>query len=149
MSTSDLPDPSRPPRDFPSLQLAKVAGKPKGEPLADSLLRSPIIPRAPTAPKIQLFTGIRDVEMWSSAPKAISYEPEQEEEQELETAAPEPSHRVAAKGAHDPIFDSLPSVDDIAASTEEQEHQSWQRGMWAAALGVGAGAVLAWLYRFG
>jgi serine/threonine protein kinase len=145
MSTSDLPDPSRPPRDFPSLQLAKVAGKPKGEPLADSLLQSPIIPRAPTAPKIQLSLGIRDVEMWSTAPKAISNEPEHERE----TATPEPSHSAAPREAHDPIFDSLPSADDIAAANDEQEHQSWQRGMWAAAVGVGAGAVLAWLYRFG
>ncbi len=59
---SDAPDASRPPRDFPSLQLARIAGKPRGEPLADSLLQSPIIPRAPSAPKIQLFAGIREVE---------------------------------------------------------------------------------------
>ena len=145
MSTSDLPDPSRPPRDFPSLQLAKVAGKPKGEPLADSLLQSPIIPRAPSAPKIQLSLGIRDVEMWSNAPAAITDEPTDGKP----TAEPPVGVGDAQiKDGHDPIFDSLPSGAG-AALTEEQDAQAWQRGMWAAALGVGAGAVLAWLYRLG
>jgi hypothetical protein len=143
MSTSDPPDPSRPPRDFPSLQLARVAGKPRGEPLADSLLQSPIIPRAPTAPKIQLFTGIRDVEMWSNAPKAINREEEEEARSLAELAVSE----APAKDP-DPVFDSLPSGDE-AASADEHEQQAWHRGMWAAALGVGAGAVLAWLCRLG
>jgi serine/threonine protein kinase len=143
MSTSDLPDPSRPPRDFPSLHLAKVAGKPKGEPLADSLLQSPIIPRAPSAPKIQLSVGIRDVEMWSNAPAAIT-----NDEPADGKPSEEPPGNAAVKEGHDPIFDSLPTGVG-SASSDEQDAAAWQRGMWAAALGVGAGAVLAWLCRLG
>ena len=141
MSTSDLPDASRPPRDFPSMQLARLAGKPKGEPLADSLLQSPIIPRAPTAPKIQLSVGIGDVEMWSNAPAAIVDEPAEDE-----PLAP-PLSASPVMDCRDPIFDSLPSAG--GASPEEQKARSWQRGILAAALGVGAAAVLAWLYRLG
>ena len=36
-----------------------------------------------------------------------------------------------------------------ATRESEAEPGFWQRGMWAAALGVSVGAVLAWLYRFG
>ncbi|HEX3594741.1 MAG TPA: protein kinase [Polyangiaceae bacterium] len=144
MSTSDLPDPSRPPRDFPSLHLAKVAGKPRGEPLADSLLQSPIIPRAPTAPRIQISSSIRDVEMWSNAPGAIQ---DEEEAPPASLAAPSPEPSAAPVVAvKDPVFDSLPSLDPDPATTEIPE---WKGGAWAAAFGVGVGAVLAWLYRLG
>jgi serine/threonine protein kinase len=160
MSSSDLPDPSRPPRDFPSLQLAKIAGKPRGEPLADSLLQSPIIPRAPTAPKIQVSFGIREVEMWSNAPGARNDQQgggaEEEEEDEEPVAAvalplsvPESSRPVVVMGRpHDPVFDSLPlpSVDPEPVTADVPE---WRRGAWAAAFGVSIGAVLAWLYRLG
>jgi hypothetical protein len=144
ISTSDLPDPSRPPRDFPSLQLARVAGKPRGEPLADSLLQSPIIPRASPPPKFQLSLGIRDVEMWSNAPAAINYEPTEDK-----PLVELPLSEAPVKDARDPIFDSLPSADQTAASPDEPKEQAWHRGMLAAAVGVGAGAVLAWLYRLG
>ncbi|HEX4338917.1 MAG TPA: serine/threonine-protein kinase [Polyangiaceae bacterium] len=160
MSSSELPDPSRPPRDFPSLQLAKVAGKPRGEPLADSLLQSPIIPRAPTAPRIHISSAIRDVEMWSTAPKANTgdrEEDEEDEEDEAEEEVPapeakpvslaEPSGPVVVIGRdHDPVFDSMPSRDPDPVTADVPE---WNRGAWAAAFGVGVGAILAWLYRLG
>jgi serine/threonine-protein kinase len=142
MSTSDLPDPSRPPRDFPSLQLANVAGRPKGEPLADSLLQSPIIPRAPTAPKIHVSSAIRDVELWSNAPGAPG---ERDEAAEPEHAVA-PADPVSRAPARDPVLDSLAAPGERGSPSKEGY---WQRGMWAAALGVSIGAVLAWLYRFG
>ena len=144
MSSSDLPDPSRPPRDFPSLQLAKVAGGPKGEPLADSLLQSPIIPKAPTAPKIHVSSAIRDVELWSNAPGALP----DDEIEELERAVAAAAEQAASPPdpTRDPVLDS---VQTEPPREPVSEHGFWQRGMWAAALGVGVGAVLAWLYRFG
>ncbi|HVW24180.1 MAG TPA: serine/threonine-protein kinase [Polyangiaceae bacterium] len=145
MTNSELPDPSRPPRDFPSLHLARVAGKPKGEPLADSLLQSPIIPKAPTAPKIQISSAIRDVEMWSTAPPG-ELEPV-EASTPPEKAAEEPAVTpVTVTRDHDPVFDSAPSSDVKPAAVEGPP---WNRGAWAAAFGVGVGAILAWLYRLG
>jgi serine/threonine protein kinase len=145
MTTSELPDPSRPPRDFPSLHLARVAGKPKGEPLADSLLQSPIIPKPPTAPKIQLSSAIRDVEMWSNAPPGID-----EPVEPAKAPATGPEHTavtpVAVVRDHDPVFDSAPSAD---AKPVAADGAPWNRGAWAAAFGVGVGAILAWLYRLG
>jgi serine/threonine-protein kinase len=145
MTTSELPDPSRPPRDFPSLQLARVAGKPKGEPLADSLLQSPIIPKAPTAPKIALSSAIRDVEMWSNAPPGID-----DPVDSAKPAAPAPDEAavtpVAAVGKHDPVFDSAPAAEVKPIAVDGPP---WNRGAWAAAFGVGVGAILAWLYRLG
>jgi hypothetical protein len=53
---------------------------------------------------------------------------------------------VAAEAPRDPVLDSFQAE---APPEPEVEQGFWQRGMWAAALGVGVGAVLAWLYRFG
>ncbi|HEX7669420.1 MAG TPA: serine/threonine-protein kinase [Polyangiaceae bacterium] len=87
---SDVPGMSRPPRDFPSFDLAKIAGKPRGEPMSDELLQSPIIPKAPGAARIKLFTGSRDLERWSDpAPMLVgdSYAPQ--ESSPTPTPAPE------------------------------------------------------------
>jgi serine/threonine protein kinase len=157
MSSSDLPDPSRPPRDYPSLHLAKVAGKPRGEPLADSLLQSPIIPRAPMAPKIHIPSAIRDVEMWSNAPGApgTSIEPaEPSEPPPASMADPEPvafpvsepAPAVDAAEPYDPVFDSMPTRQMNVVSAEVPPAH---KGVWATALGIGVGALIAWLYRFG
>jgi hypothetical protein len=139
------PDPSRPPRDFPSLHLARVAGTPRGEPIADSLLQSPIIPRAPTAPKIQLSSAIDDVEMWSDAPPGL--------EDPIETLKPPDQHPaqaaatpVAVVGDHDPVFDAAPAID---VKPVPIDGMPWNRGAWLAAFGVGVGVLLAWLFRLG
>jgi hypothetical protein len=49
--------------------LLKIAGKPRGEVIDDSLLQRPVIPKAPDAPKIQT-NARRDRETWSNAPAA-------------------------------------------------------------------------------
>jgi hypothetical protein len=151
MSSSDLPDPSRPPRDYPSLHLAKVAGKPRGEPLADSLLQSPIIPRMPTAPKIHIPSAIRDVEMWSNAPGAPGTEPSEPPasmvEPALEASEPAPQQEASVGfPSYDPVFDSLPNLD---AEPVTPDAAATHKGVWATALGIGVGALIAWLYRFG
>jgi len=150
MSSSELPDPSRPPRDFPSLQLARIAGKPRGEPLADSLLQSPIIPRMPTMPRIHISSAIRDVEMWSNAPDAIPpyVEPPPLSERP-DDIAEESVPAVAVSPERDPVFDSFPSREEPSREEPSPEVPEWNRGAWAAALGVGVGALLAWLYRLG
>ncbi len=51
-------------RDFPAVALAKINGKPNGDVLSDSLLRSPVFPKAPNAPKIQLSSSMRETEQW-------------------------------------------------------------------------------------
>jgi serine/threonine-protein kinase len=120
---------SRPPRDFPSLQLAKVAGKPKGEPLADELLQSPIIPRAPSAPKIQLSAGEREVETWSDAPSP-------------ERKASSPPSAEAAPGNPLPLDrDPPPSLRQSLGMVP------WKRAAYAAAVGIGLGLLVAWLFH--
>jgi serine/threonine protein kinase len=139
---SDAPEAHRPSRDFPALGLAKIAGRPRGEPLADSLLQSPIIPRAPSAPKIQLHPGIREVERWSDAPAPL---PEgEEEEEEPEPAAVQPRETTAK--AADPVFD-VPSSRHYVNESEPPAKPPWKRAAVAAAVGMGLGAVLAWIYQ--
>jgi serine/threonine-protein kinase len=139
MPTTDLTDLKRPPRDFPSLHLAKIAGTPKGEPLTDSLLQSPVIPRAPTAPNIHSM-GIREVEMWSNAPAAMPADP-------APSDAPGELGNPFTNDLGDSLFDTLSPADP--ASPDPRQVVAWQRGVLAAAVGAGAAAVLAWLYRFG
>jgi hypothetical protein len=133
--SSDMPGMSRAPRDFPSFDLAKIVGKPRGETLADSLLQSPIIPKAPGAARIQLFDGTRDLESWSTAPPVRVREDEDDELSE-----PETSVKVANTSLGTP------------SSFEEDvlpKHPLWPRAAWVTALGVGVGAALAWLYQLG
>jgi serine/threonine protein kinase len=144
MPSSDLPDPSRPPRDFPSLHLARVAGKPKGEPLSDLLLQSPIIPKAPTAPKIQLSSGDREVEMWSDAPPGMDAPAETSKPPE---PAPDPVAVTPVAVFRDPVFASAPSIEVRPASISSST--PWNRRAWAALFGVGICVILAWLYRLG
>jgi serine/threonine protein kinase len=114
------------PRDFPSIHLARVEGKPRGEPLADAVLKSPVIPRAPTAPKIHVSGG--DVETWSDAP------------------APQPKASVNSNQR------LLSAVDVLFQSRAPEARRSrpispWRVAAWAAVLGVGVGAIIAWLYH--
>jgi serine/threonine protein kinase len=114
------------PRDFPSMHLARVDGKPRGEPLADAVLKSPVIPRAPTAPKIHVSGG--DVETWSEAP------------------APRPK-AVGSPGQRrfsvvDVLFQSRAPGDRSARTLSP-----WRIAAWMAILGVGVGALIAWLYH--
>jgi serine/threonine-protein kinase len=129
---SDYPDLERPARDFPSRDLARVAAKPNGEPLADSLLQSPIIPRAPAAPKIQTFGSMRDVERWSEPPERdddLAAEPGEE-------ASERPPEHTAQDS---PLDEKYPERDEAA----------WRRAAWVTAVGIGVGAVLAFLFRVG
>jgi serine/threonine protein kinase len=129
---SEPPEGSRPPRDFPTRGLAKIAGRPHGDAIADSLLQSPIIPKMPMAPKIQVYAGIRDVERWSDPPEPL---PEDEVQ----------SSGSARRAAADPVFDdAAPPADEPVPSSPEL----WRRAAWAATLGMGLGAILAWLYHF-
>jgi serine/threonine protein kinase len=128
---SDVPGMSRPPRDFPSFDLAKISGKPRGEPIADSMLQSPIIPRAPAAAKIQLFSDSRDLEGWSEAP------PRRREDHESD----EPPEQARTRGRTDSL--GMPVMEDSVA------RPTWHRAAWVAAFGVGVGAALAWLYGLG
>jgi serine/threonine-protein kinase len=129
---SDYPGMSRPSRDFPSHDLARVAGKPNGEPLADSLLQSPIIPRAPSAPKIQSFGSTRDLERWSDPPARSDLS---EPPPALESATPR---------------DSLTNDGDEAeAASPEERTAAWHRAARVTMVGIGIGAALAWLYRLG
>jgi serine/threonine protein kinase len=114
------------PRDFPSMHLARVDGKPRGEPLTDAVLKSPVIPRAPTAPKIQMSGG--DVETWSDAPAPLP-----------KAAAPS-NQRL--RSAVDVLFQSR-----APGSRRSQPISPWRIAAWAAVLGVGVGAVIAWLYH--
>ena len=66
---------------------------------------------------------------------------------------------VAVSPERDPVFDSFPSREEPSRQEPSREEPSreapspevpeWNRGAWAAALGVGVGALLAWLYRLG
>jgi serine/threonine protein kinase len=115
------------PRDFPSMHLARVDGKPRGEPLEDSVLKSPVIPRAPTAPKILMSGG--DVETWSDAP------------------APQPKSGPASSrrfGAVDVLFQSRAPAD---SGRRSKPVSPWRIAAWATLLGVGIGALIAWLYH--
>lgn len=120
--------PGTTPRDFPSMQLAKVDGKPRGEPLADSVLKSPVIPKAPTAPKIHLSRS-GDVETWSNAP-----EPEPQ-------SAPESTGRRAV----DVVFQSRAPEE----SRPSRSMSPMRMAAWATVIGVGVGALIAWLYHLG
>jgi serine/threonine protein kinase len=163
---SEAPEGSRPPRDFPSLQLAKIDGMPHGEALADSLLQSPIIPRAPATPKIQVSRS-KDVERWSNAPTRARSRAQDEEEDERQRseplppraapqAAPQATPRAAAADALDLDDWARPNRGSLApASTGaiDRPHPPLpaplRRAAWAAAFGVGLGAALAWLYHLG
>ncbi|HVU02004.1 MAG TPA: serine/threonine-protein kinase [Polyangiaceae bacterium] len=127
---SEPPEFSRPSRDFPARDLARVAGKPNGDPLADSLLQSPIIPRAPAAPKIQLFGSTRDVERWSAPPPV--------------TEPPPSLTDGSAEGerSRDSLLYSDDQDDDPAG---DPGGEAWHRAAWVTMLGVGVGAILAWL----
>ena len=140
---SEDPGMSRPPRDFPSFHLAKVAGKPRGEPLSDAILQSPIIPRAPVAPHIQTFGPGRDLERWSNAPaRRLSAAPAED---------PFAAEPVRPPGAVDHIpasFEPLPSSRQNPAEGPPRA-ASWRRAAFATAVGVGLGAALAWLSYLG
>lgn len=127
----DFDDPiaSRPPRDFPSLHLARVEGKPRGEPIADSMLQSPVFPRAPTAPKIQLSTG-RDLENWSDAPLPPS--------QPAGDSSDFPSE----------VGTSLLGARRSGDGKDSKSMFPWRRAAWAAAAGIGLGVLVAWLCHF-
>jgi serine/threonine-protein kinase len=145
---SDVPGLSRPPRDFPSFDLAKIAGKPRGEPMSDALLQSPIIPKAPGAARIKLFTGSRDLERWSDpAPLLVgdSYAPYE--------ASPTPLVEVTEvrkiKKATESQLLFLSQLPDEQEDEQAAKAPSWLRAAWMAIFGVGVGAALAWLYRLG
>ena len=168
---------SRPPRDFPSLGLMRVAGRPNGEPLADSLLQSPIIPRAPGAPKIHISSSIRDVERWSDAPLPPSHDEGCGRGPEIVLdASDEPflsGRGPSSRAVRDPLFDEPPpnhrkAVEATACARvsqggpfgpygdpvpDEDEKlpppAAWRRAAWAAFIGIGLGALLAWLYHLG
>jgi serine/threonine protein kinase len=114
------------PRDFPSMHLARVDGRPRGEPLADAVLKSPVIPRAPTAPKIHMSGG--DVETWSDAP-----------------AAPEPKGKPnsMSRSVADVLFQSRAPGD----RRPSRPISPWLVAALVTVVGVGVGALLAWLYH--
>jgi hypothetical protein len=133
---SEAPGMSRPPRDFPSFHLAKVSGKPRGEPLSDAILQSPVFPRSPVAPHIKTFGHGSDLEDWANAPaKRLSAPPVDD---------PFASAPVRAPSAADHIPASFEPWPPLARRTT-----TWRRAVVATALGVGLGAALAWLYLGG
>jgi len=132
VNSSDAPESSplgAAPRDFPSMHLAKVDGKPRGETLTDAVLKSPVIPRAPTAPKIHLSRG-GELETWSSAP-----EPEPRNE-------PDSSSR--GRSVVDVLFQSRAPGE---ASRRGRSMSPVRLAAWATVIGVGVGALIAWLYH--
>lgn len=87
------------PRDFPSLGLAKVAGKPRGVVVSDSMLTSPVIPRAPMAPRIT----------WAKS-GAPSYAPDTQVSATRDIdAAIVAAERVSEGLAREAVLDSEPS----------------------------------------
>jgi len=101
-------------------------------------------------PRIHISSAIRDVEMWSNAPDAIPpyVEPPPLSERP-DDIAEESVPAVAVSPERDPVFDSFPSREEPSREEPSPEVPEWNRGAWAAALGVGVGALLAWLYRLG
>jgi hypothetical protein len=114
------------PRDFPSMHLARVDGKPRGEPLEDSVLKSPVIPRAPTAPKIHMSSG--DLETWSDAP------------------GPQPSDAPISNQRKFSVVDVL-FQSRAPSNLRSRRLSPWRVAAWVAVLGVGMGALIAWLYH--
>jgi serine/threonine protein kinase len=112
------------PRDFPSMHLARVDGKPRGEPLEDSVLKSPVIPRAPTAPKIHMSSG--DLETWSDAP------------------GPQPSDAPISNQRKFSVVDVL-FQSRAPSNLRSRRLSPWRVAAWVAVLGVGMGALIAWL----
>jgi serine/threonine protein kinase len=133
---SESPGMSRPPRDFPSFHLAKVSGKPRGEPLSDAILQSPVFPRAPDAPHIRTFGLGSDLEDWANAPaKRLS-------------APPVDDPFASAPGRAPSYADRIPAFFD-PRSLLTRRATTWHRAVVATAIGVGLGAALAWLYLGG
>jgi serine/threonine protein kinase len=142
---------SRPPRDFPSLHLAKVAGKPNGEPLSDDILQSPIIPRAPGAPHIQSFGSERDLERWSNAPARIPTsegpQAQQGQSEPVETTRSKKARRFVSESPSRRRFSDEAPLSLAEASLRPS--RPWRRAIFATAVGVGLGAALAWLSYLG
>jgi serine/threonine-protein kinase len=116
------------PRDFPSLGLARVEGKPRGVPVADSLLARPIFPRPPAAPKISLPGGF-----WQS--NEPSYAPEA---RHAEDRVPDPAELPVTDPAEEtPLAADSPTTESTAAA--------WSGTFVALLVGAAGGGVLALL----